>query len=308
MSSKGENTPVAERRGCAFEGSHPAVMLGFFVVAIVLTMCLRHPAFLVAALVCSALLYASVRGRACLRTLAGMLAVLAAVAAVNPLFNTRGASVLLTCPWGAPYTLEALGYGLAIGAMFVAMLLWFGSYNHLMSSDKFTYLFGSFAPALSLAFTLVLRLVPAYQRKAAELAGARACAGLAPSEGSFPLRVRHGSELLSALASWAFENGIVSADSMNSRGYGCAKRSSYARYRFMGRDAALAAVLAVLGLFAVTGSALGGLWVNYYPVFSMSGPTFWSVTGLVAYTLFLLVPTMLNVLASIQWRISLSRI
>ena len=68
--------------------------------------------------------------------------------AVNPLFNTYGATLLFTY-FDRPYTLEALYYGAALAAVFVHMLLWFGCYNAVLTSDKFTSLFGNLIPALS---------------------------------------------------------------------------------------------------------------------------------------------------------------
>ena len=68
--------------------------------------------------------------------------------------------------------------------MLVAMMLWFASFHLVMTSDKFTYLFGRAIPALSLVLTMVLRLVPSYRRKADALMTARACIGKGPAEGA----------------------------------------------------------------------------------------------------------------------------
>ena len=87
-------------------------------------------------------------------------AVLLVVTLSAPLFNTQGATVLLRWWGGRPYTLEALALGASTGLMLVAMMLWFASFHLVMTSDKFTYLFGRAIPALSLVLTMVLRLVP----------------------------------------------------------------------------------------------------------------------------------------------------
>ncbi|MGI6034046.1 MAG: energy-coupling factor transporter transmembrane component T [Coriobacteriales bacterium] len=306
MSNRETDTRTIERRPSAFSSYHPALVLGFFTVAIVFCMCLRHPAFLAATLICSLVFYLCVRGRSSLKALGGLAVVFAAVTFLNPLVNTQGVTVLFVCPWGWPYTLEALGYGAAIAAMFVAMLLWFGGYNHTMSSEEFTYLFGRLAPALSLVLTLVFRLVPTYQRKASELSFARTCVGKGPV-GGVTSRVEQASTLLSALMSWAFEHGIVTADSMNSRGYGCGRRSTYASYRFSARDARLLCVLGVSCVFLLAGLFLGGLWVEYVPAFAMAPVTGWSAVAFAAYLVFLLIPSFLNVMESVKWRVLVSR-
>jgi energy-coupling factor transport system permease protein len=63
--------------------------------------------------------------------------------------------------------LEALYYGSAIAAMFVVMLIWFGCYNDVLTSDKFTSLFGNVIPSFSLLLVMVLRMIPNLMRKAA---------------------------------------------------------------------------------------------------------------------------------------------
>ena len=116
--------------------------------------------------------------------------------------------------------------------MFVSVIVWFGCYHAIMTSDKFTFLFGGFAPSTSQLFTMVLRLVPSYQRKLSEIGMARACAGKGVAGGSLRDRVGSSSAIVSSLTSWALENGVVLADSMKSRGYGTGKRTAFALWRF----------------------------------------------------------------------------
>ena len=61
---------------------------------------------------------------------------------------------------GGPTPGEALAYGGVIAGVFVVMMLWFGCYNRVMTSDKFMCLFGNWAPSLSLLLVMVFRLVP----------------------------------------------------------------------------------------------------------------------------------------------------
>ena len=163
MRSGGACSPAGATRGAdAFGSYHPALVFTFFACAIVLGMFVRNPAFLAVTVVFSGLYYAVLAGRRSLRMLAGMVALFIAVAVLNPLFNTRGDVVLFTY-FDRPYTLEALAYGVQTAALLVGMLLWFSCYNIVMTSDKFTYLFGRMAPSVTLVFTMVLRLIPAYR-------------------------------------------------------------------------------------------------------------------------------------------------
>lgn len=292
----------------AFGSFHPAATFTFFVCAIALGVVVQHPVFLavdVLAAVAACLCLVGPRGW---RPVCGAAVVLVAVAAVNPLFNTQGETVLLTWLGGRPYTAEALAFGAATGAMIAGMLLWFGCFNAVMTSDKLAYLFGKAAPTISLVFTMVLRLVPSYERKAAQLASARACVGKGAATGGARDRIADASALLSVLAGWAFENAVVTADSMRSRGFGTGARTPYALFRFGGRDAALLAVVVACAATTVACLVRGAAAVAYVPSIEVAGatPAFWA--GIAAYAALLAVPTFLSVREKVVWRISLSRI
>lgn len=270
-------------------------------------MFLMHPAFLA----CSAAL-----SLACRRTIrrgggfAGrMLAVFVLLSLVNPLFNAYGDTVLFFWPWGRGYTLEALAYGMAAAAMVVSVLAWFSSFNEVMTSDKLLYLFGRAVPSVTLVLTMVFRLIPSYKRKIVQMNGARRCIGMALESGPKKERARHGLVLLSALTSWALEGGIVTADSMRSRGFGCGKRTSFSLCRFEKRDKCLLALMLALGLVVVVCAAKGGAAASYTPRVEAAGPgNPYFAAGILAYAAFLSIPTAVNLLEELQWRSLRSKI
>ena len=128
---------------------HPAVNFLFFAAAIVLTVVLFHPAYLLVSLLCGGAYYAVLRRARCAKTLGFLLIAMVLVAAVNPLFNTLGETTLFTL-FGRPYTWQALCYGGCAGMMLAAVSLWFLCGGIVMTSDKFTSLFGNLIPAISL--------------------------------------------------------------------------------------------------------------------------------------------------------------
>ena len=304
-------TPVARslrREREAFGEFHPAVNFTFFAAAIVLCMCLRHPVFLACGVALSFVYYLVLRGRSGLKFLLGMVIVMVMLTILNPLINTRGNTVIFTYLGERPYTLESMVYGLAIGAMFVSVIVWFGCYHAIMTSDKFTFLFGSLAPSVSQLFTMVLRLVPSYQRKLTEIGTARACAGKGPTGKGMRERLEASSSVVSALTSWALENGVVLADSMKSRGYGTGKRTAFALWRFTMRDGVLLAVIAVLVAVVLVAVSNGAAWVDYVPDVRFTVDTVFFAGGVIAYVLLLAMPTIIDVRESLIWRISLSKI
>ena len=289
---------------CTF---HPVVTLGFFVCAIVLVVMVRRPAFVIVGVITAALYYATVHGASAWRMFVGMAALFAVVSGLNPLVNVMGATTLFDV-FGRPYTLEALYYGMSIAAMLASALLWFGGYNAVMTTDRFTYLFGAVAPAFSLVLTMVLRLVPNYQRKIQDLSCARACVGMSASSGTRAERAAHGAALVSALSSWALENGVITADSMRSRGYGTGRRTSFAHFRFTARDAVFLAVMGVLLAVVAVSMAQGAGWVDFVPEFQVGRTDFVFVAGLAAFTALLAMPSFVNIKEALTWRISTSSI
>lgn len=291
-----------------FAKLHPALCFAFFMLAIGMTALLQHPAYLGASLLSALCLNVSLSGKKALKQLLALVPFWAMLSAVNPLINTLGERVLFRY-WGRPYTLEALCYGMAISGMFVAMLEWFSAYNAVMTEDKFSYLFASLAPSLALLLTTVLRMIPNLMRKAAQIASARRCVGMGAAENAASKeKIMEGMTTLSALTTWALEGSVVTSDSMNSRGYGAGRRSCYHSYRFKAEDVALSAVLAALLIVALTSIGNGGGTASYTPKMHVAPLLGQNLPGMVAYLLFLLAPTLLNVKEEIQWSISRSRI
>ncbi len=285
----------------AFSRCHPAVNFLFFVAAIGCGMVIQHPAYILAGVVCGGVYFCLLSGRRGFARIGMLLPLPILTAVLNPLINHRGKAVLFLV-MGKPYTLEALCYGLALGGIFLVMLLWFGCYSAVLTSDKFTSLFGSLIPSLSLLLVMVLRLIPAFTRKTKQVLDARRAIGMgAEQTGSLRQKLRSGMTVLSALTSWALEGSIITADSMRSRGYGCGKRTSFRLYRMTGRDWVL--LILIGGLFCLVILA-GGTEASYTPVMK-AAPLGW---GFPAYCALLLIPTIFEGKEAAAWHISISKI
>ena len=285
----------------AFSRCHPAVNFLFFVAAIGCGMVIQHPAYILAGVVCGGVYFCLLSGRRGFARIGMLLPLPILTAVLNPLINHRGKAVLFLV-MGKPYTLEALCYGLALGGIFLVMLLWFGCYSAVLTSDKFTSLFGSLIPSLSLLLVMVLRLIPAFTRKTKQVLDARRAIGMgAEQTGSLRQKLRSGMTVLSALTSWALEGSIITADSMRSRGYGCGKRTSFRLYRMTGRDWVL--LILIGGLFSLVILA-GGTDASYTPVMK-AAPLGW---GFPAYCALLLIPPIFELKEAAAWHISISKI
>ena len=285
----------------AFSQFHPGVNFAYFIAAIIFGVVFQHPAYLAAAFVGAGSYYLFLNGRKGRGIVLGMIPLFIFIAAVNPLFNTYGERILFRV-FGRPYTFEALCYGGAAAGMLIVMLLWFGCYNAVMTSDKFWGLFGGVAPSLSLLLVMVLRMVPNLFRKAKQLAGARKSIGKGSAEGAGKkARLKDGLLVLGALTSWAFEGGIVTSDSMKARGFGSGKRSSFNIYRFSAADAFCIAVMAVLAVLVIVSAASGAARAEFTPMISISPVSGKNIIGLLAYCAYVMLPAALRIREDIKW-------
>ena len=149
----------------AFSRCHPVLNFFYFGVVLVFTMFNQHPVFLgisyIAALSYSFILNGvkKTMKQSFLFTLPGLLI----VALLNPMFNHYGVTMLYYIESSGNWvTLEALVYGVVLGAVMFVVIQWFSCYNQIMTSDKFVYLFGRIIPALSLVLSMALRFVPRF--------------------------------------------------------------------------------------------------------------------------------------------------
>ena len=265
---------------------------------------IQHPAYLLAGIVTGAVYYLVLNGKKGWKTILSLLLMFMILTAINPLFNTLGATPLFHLG-SRPYTLEALLYGAALASMFVIMMLWFGCYNKVLTSDKFTCLFGNLIPSVSLLIVMVFRMVPNFIRKTQQIIGARKSIGKGIREDATTKeKLQDGGTVLGALTSWALEGSVVTGDSMRARGYGTAKRSSFMIYRMAGTDWILLVVMLVLLGVTIAAAFFGQFAATFVPTVDIA-PVSW---GLAAYTCYLLIPTALHIKEAIQWHISRSKI
>ncbi len=294
-------------RNDAFSKLHPAVNLLFFIGAIAFGVLLQHPVYLLAGIFASGVYYLFLNGRKGMKNMLMMIPLFIFVTLFNPIVNTRGVTVLFTY-LDRPYTLEALIYGVAVAATFVLMLLWFGCYGKVLTGDKFTCLFGNLAPSLSLLLVMVFRMIPNLLQKIKQIIGVRNSIGKGTENSSFRDKLNSGMTVIGVLTSWALEGSITTSDSMRSRGYGTAKRTSFMIYRMTAADWISIAVMFVLIGIVVFFAVNGGMSAEFLPERSIAPINGKNIIGFIAYLGYLLIPTIMNIREVIQWKISESKI
>ena len=292
----------------SFSSYHPLVNFLFFTEVLGFSMFLLHPLCLVISLFCALGYDLYLNGKKALGLcFKGILPMMVFTALLNPLFNHEGVTILTYLPSGNPLTLESVLYGFAAAAMLATVVLWFACFNAVITSDKFVYLFGRIIPALSLVLSMSLRFVPRFLQQMKVVTRAQKCIGKDPSRGSLLHRIRCAGGILSTMISWALENGIDTADSMKSRGYGLPGRSAFSIYRFDRRDKQTTLLLVALGLMVLAGAVLDGLTWRYFPTIRWSATPVSFVT-LTAYLALCAVPIILNRKEDRKWNALRSKI
>lgn len=252
-----------------FSGYHPLVNFAYFACVLLFTMFLRHPLTLLLSFLGAFCYLAELQGlRAAARSLAALTPVVLLSAVLNPAFNHAGATILTYLPTGNPLTLESILYGLVAAVMLAAAILWFLCYTAVMTSDKFIYLFGRVIPVLSLLLSMTLRFVPRFRAQLHTVREAQRCMGRDVSSGNGITRVKNAVAILSILVTWALENAVETADSMQSRGYGLPGRTAFSIYRFTHRDDLALGWIFSCAVYLVYGWFSGALRWQFYPLFS----------------------------------------
>lgn len=290
----------------SFQDYHPVVVFFYFLAVIGLTMFYMHPIFLIVSLCASIVLGILIQGQSFFKMAKWLVPFMFLAAIINPLITHNGEMIILYINQ-RPITIEAIVFGFAMAGMLLAVIFWFGSFNKLMTSDKFLYIFGKISPALALLISLTMRLIPRFGHQITVIANAQKTIGMDPSVGSFIQRLKALLRIISVLMSWALENAVETADSMKARGYGLKNRTTFQLFKFDAYDLIATILIAVLFFIQLIASALGWSTFNYYPTFTKLHYSIETVVQLTAFVLLVCLPIVIEIQEALKWRSLKSR-
>ncbi len=265
----------------AYSKYNPIVVFVYFMTVTGLAMFIMNPVILMISLLNAVICFlVTSEGR---KNASGRMFVLMFVilALLNPLFHHNGKTVLFIMN-DNPITMEALAYGLTAATMVISVIYWFRSFTLVMTGDKLIYVFGRISPKLSLMFSMTLRLIPLYARQAKRIKDARCAVGAYESDNLWA-EIKNSVKIFISLAGWSLENGIITADSMEARGYGSGRRSFFSRYVFGKRDLAALILILALGAAVVFGKATGALSFAFYPEIGQIPVSFKALSAYICY-------------------------
>ena len=278
-----------------FSEFHPIVNFLYFMAVMLFSMFLLHPVFIVISFVTGFLYLCTFGGvRTALKSVRFPFVIAVIAAVLNPVFNHRGMTILFYNRIGNPITKESILFGIFMGVMLMAVMVWFMCYNRVMTSDKFIYLFGRILPRFSLVISMTLRYIPRFKEQFGKIRRSRKAIGKDISDGNLLSRLRNMASIFSIMISWSLENSVETADSMKARGYGLKGRTAFHIYRFSKRDIGPLCVVIVASATLIFGFVREKLSYSYYPLFN----TELFETDMIAYymvfAILCLIPVILN--------------
>ena len=230
----------------SFSQYHPFVLMLYFISVIVLAMFTFNPVMLAIALISSVCCYAVlVKGRNFGREFLIYSLLFLLIALTNPLF-VRGGDTVLFHIRELAVTLESLQHGFAAAMLLMSVIYWFKCYNEVMTSEKFMYLFGRVIPKTALTLTVAIRFVPSFKRQMTKINAAQKTLGLYASD-SRTDKLKNGIRVLSAMTTWALENSVHTAESMNARGYELKEKTNFSLFKLTTHD-----IMMAVFIFAAT--------------------------------------------------------
>lgn len=288
-----------------FESFHPRALILYFLYVILIPMFVRDPVLAGISAVTGMTYRLMQYGRPSGRSVSYFVLLALLLTTINPLFSHNGVTPLFYLN-GNAYTLEALLYGAVASLNFIALVIWCSVLSRVMTSDKLMCVFSVFSPKLSLILTMSLRAVPLFVSKLRETKENAEATGLYKSA-TATSRLRGNYAVFSAVVSWALENGLITAMSMEARGYFAGRRSSYSGFRFKSSDTVFLTLCTAAAAFEIYAAIAGSTGFTFYPAFAAPGGVI-TVAAYICYAALCVVPAAMETGGRLYWKRSLSKI
>lgn len=225
---------------------------------------------------------------------------------INPLFSHNGKTILFFIN-DNPITLESLIYGCVASGMIMAVIYWFNILTEIMTSEKLLYVFNKVSPKVSLILSMAFRYIPLFNDQSKKIKQTQTVLGLY-KDGNIIDKFIGGIRIFSIMITWALENGITTADSMTSRGYGIGKRTSYSVFKITKKDILLFIIMIILSLLVIVNMILNNYTFNFYPEFVFPQTTTLSIIGYISYGIIVFAPTINDFKENKKWQLLQSKI
>ena len=282
------------------EDSNPIVTFFFFAYTAGATMFIPFPPLLVISLIGAMMYFYSASGerKGSFTLFAWVLFLLLVIA--NPIVSHKGETALFFVN-NRPITLESLYFGINSAVMIIAALYWFRTLTFVLTSDKLIYLTSLLSKDLSHIISMAVRFVPLFTRQRKKIKQTQLAMGLY-NDDSLTHDIRSNIRIFSILITWALENGITTADSMEARGFSIGRRTCYRQKRFDKTDLFLIILMTALFAPVVWCRLSGGMQYSFYPRTSIEFNGIKDTAALICFALLSMMPVILKAEVSLRWR------
>lgn len=282
---------------------HPAGVFVYFLSVILVTMLSQNPIISAVSLVGSIAFFSILPVKKRYRTHLFSLILLLILTLINPLFSKSGETILFYLN-DRPITMEALLYGLNAAAALTAALYWFRCFSLIMTSDKLMLLFSFLSKKLAMVLTTSLRFIPLFKEQYHKISDTQKALGLY-QDGNIVDSIKGRLRVTDILITWTLEGGIITAESMEARGWGSGRRSFYSRFRLLPSDVVVLILSVLLTGFSV--AAVYAADFRFYPAI-IYRHSVWTLVGFFSFVLLAALPLIIHIQEALRWQFLKSKI
>lgn len=279
---------------------HPTVQLVYFALNLIIVMTVSNPFFSAAALAGALAYSVKLNKKQSVSDFKLSLIMLVLVSLFNMLFVHYGDTTLFTLG-NTQFTLEALLYGFNQGMVLSSVIIWFVAFSKMFDSERVIYIL-RFAPKTALIFSMVLGFIPRFKAKLSDIETAQRC--LNGGDGEKKDKVKNAINNLSALVTYCLESSIITADSMQARGYN-PKAMRRGRFKWCGCDFAVLGAVLLLSVIIVIGIVSGRTVFAFQPVIFYTSQC---VPAVLCFCLFEIIPLIVDLIEDLLWKKSSAKI
>ncbi len=287
-------------KGLFLQSFHPAAVLVYLFVLLVLSLLYDNPLYLLSLLLLLALLIKGVDGMEAWEGFlkAGVFLMLM-VMVINPLVIRAGSTII----WHGPVlpflgrldiSMEAIYFGAVSGLRLLVIMSIFCLYNLMVNPDNVLNLFSKAAGKSVLMIALATRMFPTMVRDLKRIREVLQFRGVDFDEGNLWQRAKKYSGLYNVMLLSSLEDSMEIAESMQARAYGSGRRSVYSRSLLRPRDYLSAGGSLLALLAAIWGLQYGCGQYAFYPAADVLIKGRSTLVALAAVLFYLSVPLILS--------------
>lgn len=207
---------------------HPFTCMVFFLCVVFIVFVTLDPVVICVSLLCGFCYGITLRLKSLIKYMALFLPLSILFVIVNPLFNKAGE--VLFYIGDIVITNQGVYYGIMSALRLLSVLVWFFSYNIVLQSNKYVYMFGKFMPNIALILSTTMGMMPRIMHEYKEINLAQKLIG--KTNHGLINKIKYGLNAVGILICSSLESGIVTANVIDSKGYSNKKRTSYHMYKF----------------------------------------------------------------------------